>query len=276
MMPLYAGGQRIAKLYRGTTPVARAYRGAGKVHESGGSALWTPAQLSPFAWYDAELSPKTIPSGNEVGQWNDISGNGRHATQGASANRPTYSAADKWLTFDGSNDFMAPSVPLVATGNAPLTMIAVARPDTTSGQRMLYAQGSFAVNQLPHLGFNGSAYKFGVHTNDMQSGSFSSGTGYVIVYRYAAGARGVWSNGTSVASDAYSSANWGTANPTIGQRAAGGPSDFFNGKLRTLLFFQTALSTDDRRKAEGYLAHLWGLTGSLPGDHPYKSTPPAL
>ena len=27
-------------------------------------------------------------------------------------------------------------------------------------------------------------------------------------------------------------------------------------------------------KAEGYLAHKWGLTGNLPSNHPYKNTPP--
>jgi hypothetical protein len=27
-------------------------------------------------------------------------------------------------------------------------------------------------------------------------------------------------------------------------------------------------------KAEGYLAHKWGLTGSLPSNHPYKNTQP--
>ena len=28
------------------------------------------------------------------------------------------------------------------------------------------------------------------------------------------------------------------------------------------------------QKAEGYLAHKWGLTGSLPAGHPYKTTHP--
>ena len=27
-------------------------------------------------------------------------------------------------------------------------------------------------------------------------------------------------------------------------------------------------------KAEGYLAHKWGLTNSLPSSHPYKNSPP--
>ena len=31
---------------------------------------------------------------------------------------------------------------------------------------------------------------------------------------------------------------------------------------------------DDVKKAEGYLAHKWGLEGNLPADHPYKSSAP--
>ena len=30
----------------------------------------------------------------------------------------------------------------------------------------------------------------------------------------------------------------------------------------------------DFQKAEGYLAHKWALTGSLPSGHPYKSSAP--
>ena len=30
----------------------------------------------------------------------------------------------------------------------------------------------------------------------------------------------------------------------------------------------------DVQKAEGYLAHKWGLTSSLPSNHPYKSSAP--
>ena len=35
-------------------------------------------------------------------------------------------------------------------------------------------------------------------------------------------------------------------------------------------------STDisDIEKAEGYLAHKWGLEGNLPDDHPYKNSAP--
>jgi hypothetical protein len=36
------------------------------------------------------------------------------------------------------------------------------------------------------------------------------------------------------------------------------------------------LSTADRQKLEGYLAHKWGLKANLPVDHPFKSTPPTV
>jgi hypothetical protein len=41
-----------------------------------------------------------------------------------------------------------------------------------------------------------------------------------------------------------------------------------------LIIVNGSLSTSDRQKAEGYLAHKWGLTANLPSDHPYKNNPP--
>lgn len=47
-MPLYCGGQRIAKLYRGATPIARAYKGAALVFGAAG------AVIIPDIWNDAD------------------------------------------------------------------------------------------------------------------------------------------------------------------------------------------------------------------------------
>jgi hypothetical protein len=52
------------------------------------------------------------------------------------------------------------------------------------------------------------------------------------------------------------------------------PGADWEGEIGELLGFASLLSTSNRNKLEGYLAHKWGLTGNLPADHPYKLNPP--
>jgi uncharacterized repeat protein (TIGR02543 family) len=61
-----------------------------------GSA-WTPTQISMLAWYDAaDTNTITLVDG-KVSQWNDKSGNFRHAAQGTAINRPTCLVADPMM-----------------------------------------------------------------------------------------------------------------------------------------------------------------------------------
>jgi len=43
-----------------------------------------------------------------------------------------------------------------------------------------------------------------------------------------------------------------------------------------ILVFNSSVSTDDRLKAEGYLAWKWGLVSNLPVNHPYKAFSPIV
>ena len=57
------------------------------------------------AHYDAsDTSSITVATG--VSQWNDLSGNARHLLQATAASQPTYSLANKSVTFDGTDDYM--------------------------------------------------------------------------------------------------------------------------------------------------------------------------
>jgi len=42
---------------------------------------WTPASVSTAFWFDADNAASITASGGLVSQWNDLSGNARHATQ---------------------------------------------------------------------------------------------------------------------------------------------------------------------------------------------------
>ena len=46
----------------------------------------------------------------------------------------------------------------------------------------------------------------------------------------------------------------------------------FNGDLAELIVFNHPLATGEVQMVEGYLAHKWGLTGSLPSTHPFKTS----
>ena len=53
-----------------------------------------------------------------------------------------------------------------------------------------------------------------------------------------------------------------------------GASYSFKGDIAEIVAYDSELSTSDRQSVEGYLAHKWGLTASLPTLHPYKTTAP--
>jgi hypothetical protein len=50
--------------------------------------------------------------------------------------------------------------------------------------------------------------------------------------------------------------------------------NYLNGVIYEIIVFNSALTTTQRQQVEGYLAHKWGLTSSLPSKHPYRPLPP--
>ena len=60
------------------------------------------------------------------------------------------------------------------------------------------------------------------------------------------------------------------ANNFCNDRNIGGRN--FNGDLAELIVFNHPLAPGEVQMVEGYLAHKWGLTGSLPSTHPCKTS----
>ena len=77
--------------------------------------------------------------------------------------------------------------------------------------------------------------------------------------------------------DVDSSAGGWTLNAIGGaerERSSGFQAKVYSGSISELMLFDTFLSQTDRESIEGYLAHKYSMTGSLPAAHPYKSTNP--
>ena len=61
---------------------------------------------------------------------------------------------------------------------------------------------------------------------------------------------------------------------TIGCKSNGGSTN--NMAIGEFIIFNDVISDADRNKIEGYLAHKWNLTSTLPSGHAYKSSAPAF
>lgn len=91
----------------------------------------------------------------------------------------------------------------------------------------------------------------------------------------------IWLEGTSQALTNWTGSS--VNNNIIWQDTTAGMFDGFNsysgnsfmkGYIAEFIVINQTVSDGNRQIIEGYLAHKWGLTGSLPAVHPYKTTSP--
>jgi hypothetical protein len=237
-----------------------------------GATLWTPANITTLAWYDASDTGTITSSLGKVSQWDDKSGNTRHLTQGTGAYQPTTGSATmnglNAIAFDGTDDR------LNAPAGLPNAFTYFFVFEVSAASRVfMYAEQSGS-NTKNSLSCQSNTLVFDQYLpsgNSIVSPTLS-GNNLVVVRQSATNSRQLFYNGNAdgTSTEVYS----GTA-PTafyIGARVSS--LEPFDKPIAEIVFFSSALSTGDRQKTEGYLAHKWGLTGKLPSGHPYKSTPP--
>ena len=54
------------------------------------------------------------------------------------------------------------------------------------------------------------------------------------------------------------------------------PGNTWKGWIYEILVYRFAMTITDRQLIEGYLANKWGITSTLPANHPYKNRPPII
>jgi hypothetical protein len=251
---------------------------------------WTPALITTALWLDAADSSTVTTVSGAVSQWNDKSGNGRNAVQATSTDRPAYTAnalnGKSVLTLDGTNDFM--TVAHAAALNAqisPSTVAVVYK--KSAGFRVMQKKDGTGVesdawffDDLSGLGVAGgftTSYAGNQNNWQIDIGTWNDST----IKHWRNGSKLTATNvtgGTLVSGEVDPSL--GPLSNTdalyIGRRLnPSGTTGIMTGQIAGILICNTALSDTDRQKLEGYYAHLFALTASLPSDHPYKVNPPA-
>jgi len=258
----------------------RRYNGLGA---SAAANLWTPDRL-PGKRRWGNPSSLSLNDGDAIATFTDSSSAAQDIANGTAAQRPTYKTAIlngyPIARFDGGDQLFSGTFSFGASP-AGLSYACVYRFTAASAFQMVqtYSLNNWelmhnAAGDVPS--FN---YDTGAGTNLLVSstGAVATNTWVIVIATFddATNTVEIFVNGTSGGS-AINAAASPSAGGTYALGARGGGSFFMAGDIAQEIVGDRAWSTTDRQKLEGYFAHRFGLTGNLPGGHPYKTTPPTV
>lgn len=254
------------------------------------SVLWTPVQLGAdlLVDLDAAAPGSVVYNGsNQVEAWHSINGATTVASQSTNANKPTFSTTS-WdgarpsVTYNG-NQYLV--IPAFTVTNFSLFIVYEETNITTNDVRAIVMKRlNTSSSYLFFFGFNTNARNITIDQNGTSSPARWNTTHLPVIntkYMYSyirplAGTnRTFFSNGTMIASNAT---NANVSNNS--QLVLGGDNTQASrgliGKISEFVMVNNNMSAVNRQKMEGYLAYKWGITGSLPNDHPYKFVQPTV
>lgn len=241
--------------------------------------LWTPADQSiPMGlWLDGSDLTTITYGTSGISQWNDKSGNARHATQATDANRPTlkldaYSnlsvvslIANQWMssTFSASNSAESLFAVIRVTGLSTRTILGA---DNTGGRQFRTegdGQLGFIAQNVSNLALTGVGF---THNVDR----------FTLVYlEYDNTNTRFLSEGTQLGNTTTVVPNLTAARTTRISRGAGGAEDFV-GDIAEIIVCTSKIAGHLRQKIEGYLVWKWGFADKLQSGHRFNSRPPTI
>jgi hypothetical protein len=215
------------------------------------TAVNAPTDIAGCAgWWDASDASSITQSGGLISQWNDKSGNGRHATASGTT-RPTYTGTRNGrnvITFDGTGNRM--NTTLVDSATQTILFVAKAAATGAPGTRRVVSyqaeRGFFASSGWNWFSPNAGT---GVSPTDynVASGVITNNTSML-----------VYGNGFAV-SAAFDPFNAGATTFVLGSENASTVFNLFQGEIAEVVVFNTALSDADRARVERYLSLKWGI-----------------
>lgn len=247
---------------------------------SGGDP-WTPLEIDVKVFLMAKTGADFLEAGGIVSQWIDRSGYGNDQDSPTTLTQPTWTGSE--LRFSGSEKTQTnPGVTGYITelhGATGLTYAIVFDVDNAIPVQVLYANSNTTNSFNPDLYTTGGDVRASHRPSGGQLAAISNNTYYIDIVDWELA-------GSSPVRQFLDGVLQGTvtgATDTIGtnfQLSLGArPNNLSNpltGGIKAVLVFDAKLSDSNREKVEGYLAHEFGLTGSLPLAHPYKSSPPTV
>lgn len=250
----------------------------------GKRGIWTPADLGSTlkGWYVTDL--ETESDGTDIFTLTDRSGNGFDYTYPGVANtggpvmRFNRVNGHKAMEFGDSGTvrhLSASSSLLNGATSASMFMVIKCYADPTTSPADLAAVQSFTTAASPNAHFfsDSNLYEsFGSNTRRNLNPTPSWAAWRIYHVHSASNDYAMWFDGSTILTSGTNTVALGTGTRHLGYLGSG--TGYYRGDLAEFFFCDSKLSTLNRQKAEGYLAHRYGLAGNLPAGHPYLGSPP--
>jgi len=244
---------------------------------------WLPSsEASLLSWHDASDATTITNSGDDVSALADKSGNGYTFSEATDTNQPhtgtrTINSLNV-LDFNGTTHRLRnTSYPAAANSNLMVLLVANVDAVTNESNSLFRIGNTSRVNlrSVNGAGYFPNAEMFGTGNEAISYGTdlVTITTLYGLVLDFANTTNTLYTNGYSRATDAdgYETALDGAEFSLFNNQ--GSANYFLDGMFAEMIVFN-AVDTTVRQKAEGYLAHKWGLESLLDAGHPYKSEAP--
>ena len=230
------------------------------------SRYFVPTQISGCSlWLRADLGVTLAPSNpTNVTTWKDQSGNGNDASQGTTANQPTYvpSAINALpaIQGDGAARFMTTAA---FTIGSAATLCAVVEPlGSMNGYTRILEQ---QYNTTYYLGTDSSQTKYKLIVNNgtspygvAQGGTVTTNAPAIVTGVYGSPTGSLYINGALVAADSFTAPTPASQVLYIMQ-AYNGFAEYWNGYLAEAIVYNRALSTAELTRVHRYLGRRYGV-----------------
>jgi hypothetical protein len=234
-----------------------------------GAALWLDASQQNTLFTDAGFSAVTT-SGQSVYQWNDLSGNNRHAIQATSGNRPTWTPPASGQNGLGAVAFNGSQwIEGGWSSYTDLTLFVIAKNNTTSspgGRVFTQSDNTYADNvQSPTTTYIPLAFVNGPQiqsTNTSNAAilnvSFSANTYTLFIHRKV-GTGGSATVGTTNVSATIGSPSRTYTKYTLGKNT-NNSDGYLVGSEAEVIAYTRQLSTSEENSVVQYLKSKWGVS----------------
>ena len=244
---------------------------------------WTPTQISTSLWLDASDASTITLNATTVSQWNDKSGNGRNVSQANSSLQPLYTLNGlnglNIADFDGADDVLnGLAISNFVTNNSYSAFVVGLARTIATNDGDGYANEAFCGDAGGYIAmYLRSSNLIGAYNwdgaNKVATNAYTPNTVVIGYSELSSGSIRIRTNGGSETATVSSNTASLAGAIQIG-RNFNSNTFCLDGKIAEVIFTNAALSTTNRQLIEGYLAWKWGLTSSLPNDHPYKNAAP--